>query len=599
MKKFSALLGLFCLFLFGALSVSAAPQKELTGSIPIGPDNPRNSEGDFVRLANGDILYVYTHYYGDKGGDNDHAYLASRRSSDGGQTWTGEDELVLPNEGKLNVMSVTLRRLPDGRIALFYLVNETSEDCRPYMRISAEEAKTWRERVELVSQPSFNVVNNDRVEILPDGRILVPVARHQYNSDGTKIDFGKSADVFCLISDDAGKTWREGAKAPASEGVIYQEPGLCALADGRILMYMRTESGSQYFAYSSDGGQSWSQPAPSVLASPRSPALIKRIPGSGNLLAVWNPLLGRPTGWRNRGLVHYGILSPDGSELLGRWFIVDELESDSQAWQYPAILFGDDGTFLTAFFSTKSGIDLYKIAVPRPKSLFNGTDLTGWTPFLTKRKSGEDPNGVFTVHDGMIHVSGAEWGGISTAGEFSDFHMSLEFKWGEKSHAPREERARDTGFLFHASGEDGDFAGIWLWAYEANIVEGGIGDFWLVGNEEEGYTASCDVTVSGDQRLFDPKNGETVTLTKHAQGPFRWSGFDLDWQDVKGFRGRNDIDVPGQWTKLDVVAEGDRAAFYVNGLLVNRVTNLSRTHGRFQLQSEGAEVFYRNITVLE
>ena len=90
-----------------------------------------------------------------------------------------------------------------------------------------------------------------------------------------------------------------------------------------------------------------------------------------------------------------------------------------------------------------------------------------------------------------------------------------------------------------------------------------------------------------------------MTLTKHAQGPFRWWGFDPDWKDVTGFRSKDEIAKPGEWTRLEVVAEGDAAEFYVDGVLVNRVTNLSRTSGRLQIQSEGAEVFYRNITVTQ
>ena len=107
-----------CFAFLSAVPLLAAPAKTLVGAIPTGPDNPRNSEGDFIRLRNGDILYVYTHYYGTSPNDEAPAYLASRRSADNGDTWTDEDEIVLPNEGKLNTMSVTLRRLSDGRIQL-------------------------------------------------------------------------------------------------------------------------------------------------------------------------------------------------------------------------------------------------------------------------------------------------------------------------------------------------------------------------------------------------------------------------------------------------------------------------------------------------
>ena len=127
---------------------------------------------------------------------------------------------------------------------------------------------------------------------------------------------------------------------------MFQEPGVCELADGRVLMNIRTDAGSQYFAYSEDGGQSWSSPVPSVLDSPLSPAVIKRIPGSDDLLAVWNPLreVG-VSGAGSRAFMYYGRLSPDGSRLLGRRFIVSLADSEIQNWQYPAVLF-NDGVFL-------------------------------------------------------------------------------------------------------------------------------------------------------------------------------------------------------------------------------------------------------------
>ena len=589
-----------CFAFLSTVPLLAAPSKTLVGTIPTGPDNPRNSEGDFIRLRNGDILYVYTHYYGTSPNDEAPAYLASRRSADNGDTWTDEDEIVLPNEGKLNTMSVTLRRLSDGRIALFYLVNESPSDCRPYLRISDDEGKSWGGRISLVPEPSYNVVNNDRAAVLTGGRILVPVARHPWNDAGSRPGIRRRADIFCLISDDNGATWCEGDFAPNPDEIMFQEPGVCELSDGRLLMNIRTDAGSQFFAYSSDGGESWSRPMPSVLASPLSPAVIKRIPGSDDLLAVWNPQREGVAGRKgSRAFMYYGRLNPDGTELLGRRFLVSVLDSEGQNWQYPAVLFLDDETFLTAFFSVEKGVDIYKVRIPWVTNLFNGKDFTGWTKCVLGRKPGEDPEEVFTVRNGVIRISGSEWGGISTDREYSDYHASLEFKWGAETYGKRKEKARDTGFLFHASGEEGSCKGRWLWSYEADIIEGGIGDFRIAAPEGPGYRASCRVKTAGDCRIFDPKEGENVTIVKHEDGPFRWWGFDPDWRDVPGYRSKNEIAKPGEWTLLEVIADGGAAEFYVNGTLVNRVTELSKTSGRIQLRSEGAEVFCRNITLTQ
>ena len=160
--------------------------------LPPGPDNPRNSEGDFIQLKDGRILFIYTHFTGSND-DNGAAHLASRVSADGGKTWSDKDELVVPNEGAErggNVMSVSLLRLSDGRIALFYLRNLRipkaksgnwgAFDCRPLMRISTDEAKTWSPARPCIpdTEVGYHVLNNSRVVQLKSGRLVMPIARH-------------------------------------------------------------------------------------------------------------------------------------------------------------------------------------------------------------------------------------------------------------------------------------------------------------------------------------------------------------------------------------------------------------------------------------
>jgi sialidase-1 len=256
------------------------------------PGNPRNSEGDFVRLVDGRWLLVYTHF---DGGDDDHAsaHLAARVSGDGGITWSAEDVVVLPNEAGMNVMSVSLLRLHDGCIALFYLRKESVTDCRPYLRTSGDEAQTWSAPVQIVpdAEADYYVVNNDRVVQLAGGRLIVPAARHRRRLDAP--GFLPCGEAVCYLSDDGGVTWQQGQPAPVgvrADGapVMVQEPGVVSLRDGRLMMFCRTDAGSQYLAFSADEGLSWSSLRPSEIISPLSPASIKRIPSTGDLLLVWN-----------------------------------------------------------------------------------------------------------------------------------------------------------------------------------------------------------------------------------------------------------------------------------------------------------------------
>jgi Neuraminidase (sialidase) len=255
--------------------------------LKIGPkdNNPRNSEGDFIELKDGKLLYVYTHYYGESSSDHATAYLASRISSDGGDTWSHEDEIILENEGDMNVMSVSLLRLKSGEIAMFYLRKNSDSDCIPMMRISVDEAKTWTEAIACISdQQGYFVLNNDRVIQGSDGRILLAVSQHNF-PDGK---FFRKGIIYCYFSDDKGKTWQRSEALANPDNINYQEPGLVFLKDNALLMFIRTNTGTQCFTRSEDNGKTWGEVTKSQLISPVSPATIERIPSTGDLLAVWN-----------------------------------------------------------------------------------------------------------------------------------------------------------------------------------------------------------------------------------------------------------------------------------------------------------------------
>lgn len=228
--------------------------------------------------------------------------------------------------------------------------------------------------------------------------------------------------------------------------------------------------------------------------------------------------------------------------------------------------------------------------------LFNGKDLDGWDVHLANEGSPEDQN-VFTVQDGVIHVSGEKFGGIMTKQEYSNYRLTVEFKWGEKTWGPKKDKARDSGILIHSFGPQNGFGGVWAKSVEANLVEGGVGDFWIVGLENDGVAGTCDVIERDGKYVFDPKNGKPVEFKSNASGCFQWYGRSPDWQDVKGFRGPIDPAKTDDWNKVEIYAVGDEMQIYVNGKFVNRVYGLKQTSGKIQLQSEGAEIFFRRVTL--
>lgn len=226
--------------------------------------------------------------------------------------------------------------------------------------------------------------------------------------------------------------------------------------------------------------------------------------------------------------------------------------------------------------------------------LFNGQNLDGWYTFIKDRGRDKDPKSVFTVKDGIINISGEEWGCITTNKEFENYKLVVEYKWGEKTYGERSDRARDNGILFHSTGMDGGYSGTWMHSIECNVIEGGTGDFIVVGDGSDQFLLTSPVAAEqqNGSYIFQP-GGNPVTINK---GRINWIGRDPDWKDEKNFKGKNDVENPvGEWNRLECIAKGNEISIYLNGALVNHAIYSKPSVGRIQIQSEGAEIFYRRV----
>ena len=256
------------------------------------PGNPRNSEGTFLELSDGELIFVYSRFKGASPDDHAFADLALLRSEDGGRTWTDEGViLTCEGEGGVNMMSPGLLRMENGEAGLFYLVRLTYARTKIFLRRSGDGGRTWGERVVCTDQEDFFVINNDRIVRLSDGRIMVPVASHRsWGGDG-RMD-GNARTMF-FYSDDDGRTWscsRSRCSLPwPGSGSGLQEPGLVELAPGVLWAWARTDLCMQYEMFSVDNGETWTACQPSRFTSPCSPLSMKRDIG-GRLYAFWNPI---------------------------------------------------------------------------------------------------------------------------------------------------------------------------------------------------------------------------------------------------------------------------------------------------------------------
>ena len=210
-----------------------------------------------------------------------------------------------------------------------------------------------------------------------------------------------------------------------------------------------------------------------------------------------------------------------------------------------------------------------------PIRLFNGKNLDGFDTFLRSKGLNNDPDKVFQVHDGVIHVSGTDYGYIITKREYQNYHLTAEFKWGEQTHPPRKDLARDSGILFHVEGPDK----VWPKSIEYQIIEGRTGEMILVGDGTS-WTRDGEARTRGETKV--------TRFARYGQGP---------WKGVLGARSpENEVERDhGQWNLLELIAEGDRVTFKANGKVVNDGTNVRPSRGRILFQSEGAELFFRNL----
>jgi hypothetical protein len=252
------------------------------------PEHPRISEGDLVAMPDGQLLVVYGDFYSGQGWDGSPARLMAKRSADGGRTW-GEPWVVADRDegSEGNVMSASLLWAKNGDLLMVYH-DKTPEMASKSMvlRRSADGGKTWSARIPVTPAASTNrhTANNACLTRLADGRIVL--AAREY--------VGGIRWPYACYSDDDGRTWKAGSHVPdpgltpqQKSGQNVNEPSLCELADGRLLMIMRSIAGGQFFSWSSDRGETWTKPVLSPLRGTCSPAIVRRIPGTDDVLAIW------------------------------------------------------------------------------------------------------------------------------------------------------------------------------------------------------------------------------------------------------------------------------------------------------------------------
>lgn len=182
-----------------------------------------------------------------------------------------------------------------------------------------------------------------------------------------------------------------------------------------------------------------------------------------------------------------------------------------------------------------------------PVALFNGTDLAGWTPFLP----GGNPAATWTVADGVLRCTGEPAGYIATDATYTSFILELEWRFDPAKGAG------NSGVLLRVQPPDE----VWPMSMEAQLMSGRAGDIWNIGD-------------------FPMVTDPSRTSGRHT-----------------AMEGESSERPLGEWNRYRIVVDGPVLELYVNGALRNRATGCRIVPGRIALQSEGAWIEFRGITL--
>jgi Domain of Unknown Function (DUF1080) len=210
----------------------------------------------------------------------------------------------------------------------------------------------------------------------------------------------------------------------------------------------------------------------------------------------------------------------------------------------------------------------------------------------------KDPLNVFSVikedKADVLYITGQMYGGLSTKEEYGDYHLSVQFKWGTKVYEPRLTKPKDSGILYHCFNKQGAFWNVWMNSIEFQVCENEIGDLYSLSKRRLLVKSSID---SDNQWIYNPKSA----LTEFGGG--------VPNGEKRGrCKSIKHVEKPvGEWNTLELYCLGDMGIHVLNGQVINVVMENTKAEienqetilrkGKIQIQSEGAECWYKDIKI--
>ncbi len=306
----------------------------------------RKGEGDLLELEDGRLLIVYMEFSGE-GCDFSRTRIVAKESEDGGRHWRKHRVIAVTPPDAVNLYSPNLIRDRSGAILLIFMRSHSGREGHRYtyeLWRSDDEGTTFVRVKEFLHKSPYALCNGV-IKRSSSGRLLLPVALDLPQGEGAD----QSSTV--LYSDDDGEHWSTSAHPVELPMRGAMEPHIEETRDGRLLMVMRNQLGSLMMAESCDDGHTWSLPQTTGLRSPESCPELVRLPGSGDLVMIWNPAPYDPS-----FASHYGRRSPLSAALSrdngATWSAPRAIEDDlRRAFSNPCCRFLRDGTALVNYWT--------------------------------------------------------------------------------------------------------------------------------------------------------------------------------------------------------------------------------------------------------
>lgn len=229
--------------------------------------------------------------------------------------------------------------------------------------------------------------------------------------------------------------------------------------------------------------------------------------------------------------------------------------------------------------------------------LFNGANLNNWDKHIGTPLNGLDSvpgssgvDDVFSVvevdGENVMRIAGNVNAAIATKESFGNYHFKMEFKYGEAVYT-----RRNSGLLYHSYGDFGVGLDTWMSSHELQLLTGYVGDSYRMGD------TFCEIPVvekDSTTFVYEP-DGEKMAFGKEERS--------------KIARKLRDLEKPiGEWNTVELYCVDDMAVHVVNGSVVLVNYNSGKyvngtvqplTSGKIQFQSEGGEIFLRNLMLRE